>query len=52
LYWQEGEYYKSDLHLTKALLPNKFSGGKRFCKKDVGKKLNYQKVIPNSYKPV
>jgi len=33
LYWQEGEYYKSDLHLTKALSLTNFQAEKDFVKK-------------------
>jgi len=33
LYWQEGEYYKSDLHLTKALSLTNFQVEKDFVKK-------------------
>jgi len=33
LYWQEGEYYKSDLHLTKALSLTNFQVEKDFLKK-------------------
>ena len=32
-YWQEGEYYKSDLHLTKAISLTKFQAQKDFFKK-------------------
>jgi len=33
LYWQEGEYHKSDLHLTKALSLTNFEAEKDFIKK-------------------
>ena len=41
LYLQEGEYDKSDLHLTKALSLTNFQVEKEFIKKMLVKKLNY-----------